>query len=162
MTKRRAKGDGSVYQKKDGRYTGEYTDANGKRRYVSGKSKADVKTKIRTALANKEVEIVTGPENLNVEKFMDRWLEVTKDTVKPNTWRPYEAITRLHIKPTLGKVKLEKLNALQLQSLYRDKLNSSLSPRRVQYIHVTVRKALSDAVRWQLVRTQRHLPNHYD
>jgi hypothetical protein len=34
MTKRRAKGDGSVYQLKDSRCIGEYDDANEKKRYV--------------------------------------------------------------------------------------------------------------------------------
>ena len=43
MTKRRAKGDGSVYQLKDGRCVGEYDHANAKKRYVSGKTKAEVK-----------------------------------------------------------------------------------------------------------------------
>ena len=43
MTKRHAKGDGSVYQLKDGRCIGEYDGANGKKRYVSGKTKAEVK-----------------------------------------------------------------------------------------------------------------------
>jgi hypothetical protein len=36
MTKRRGKGEGQVYQREDGRCIGEYDDANGGRRYVSG------------------------------------------------------------------------------------------------------------------------------
>ena len=39
MTKRRGKGEGSVYRRKDGLCVGEYEDANGKRRYISGKTK---------------------------------------------------------------------------------------------------------------------------
>ena len=34
MTKRRAKGEGSVYRRKDGRVVGEYLDANGRKRYI--------------------------------------------------------------------------------------------------------------------------------
>jgi hypothetical protein len=37
MTKRRVKGEGSVYKRGDGRIVGEYEDAHGKRRYISGK-----------------------------------------------------------------------------------------------------------------------------
>jgi hypothetical protein len=51
MTKRRAKGDGSVYGRGDGRVVGEYLDANGKRRYVSGKTKPEVKAKLRRTVA---------------------------------------------------------------------------------------------------------------
>ena len=47
MTNRRDRGEGSVYRRKDGRCIGEYVDPNGKRRYVSGKTKAEVRTKLR-------------------------------------------------------------------------------------------------------------------
>jgi integrase len=43
------------------------------------------------------------------------------------------------------------LNALQLEALYRRKLDAGLSARRVRYIHVTIRKALKDAVKLQLL-----------
>jgi integrase len=52
MTKRRGRGEGSVYRRKDGRCIGEYEDANGKRRYVSGKTKAEVRQKLRKLLAH--------------------------------------------------------------------------------------------------------------
>jgi integrase len=151
MTKRRVKGEGSAYKRGNGRYVGEYEDANGKRRYVSGTSKADVNTKLRKAIADREAGIALV-ESLTLEAFMDRWLGTVKDRVRPSSFKPYEAITRLHINPTLGKSKLEKLTALQLQTLYRTKLDEGLSPRRVQYIHVTIRKALKDAECWDLVR----------
>jgi hypothetical protein len=49
ITKRRDKGSGSIYQRKDGsgRFVGEYSDVLGKRRYVSGKTKTAVKAKLR-------------------------------------------------------------------------------------------------------------------
>jgi integrase len=152
MTRRRAKGDGSVYRREDGRWVGEYDDLNGKRRYITGKTKSGVQAKLRKAIADKEAGIAAHSEHLTVGAYMDRWLDAVKDTVCPGTFRPYEAIVRLHIKPTLGKTKLDRLDALQLQSLYKAKLSSGLSPRRVQYVHATISKALNDAVRWQLLR----------
>ena len=82
---------------------------------------------------------------------MDRWLDSIREQVRPGTFKPYEAIARLHIKPTLGSTKLDKLNALQLETLYRQKLDAGLSARRVRYIHATIRKALKDAIRLQLL-----------
>ncbi len=52
--KRRDKGDGSAYQRSNGRYVGACTDNDGKRRYVSGKDKNEVKAKLKEALKNKE------------------------------------------------------------------------------------------------------------
>ena len=151
MTKRRVKGEGSVYRRKDGRYMGEYNDATGKRRYVSGKNKQDVATKLRKALEERDKGIAHDSKELTLSKYLDRWLEQQKDRVRVGTYKPYEAIVRLHIKPTLGSTKLDKLNAIQLERLYAQKLDAGLSARRVRYIHVTIRKALKDAVRLQLL-----------
>jgi integrase len=151
MTKRRVKGEGSVYRRKDGRFMGEYTDATGKRRYVSGKTKQDVAAKLRKGLEDRDNGVSFNSEGLTVAKYMDRWLESIQDKVRPGTYKPYEAISRLHIKPTLGSTQLEKLTAVQLEALYTQKLNAGLSARRVRYIHVTIRKALKDAVRLQLL-----------
>ena len=55
------------------------------------------------------------------------------------------------MKPSLGKTRLDRLNALQVQSLYRSKLDSGLSPRTVQMVHLTLHKALKQAVKWMLI-----------
>ncbi len=153
MTKRRAKGEGSVYRRKDGRVVGEYEDANGRKRYITSttKTKQEMKAAVRKALENRDKGIAYDSENFTVEKYLDRWLEAIRDNVRPGTFKPYEAIVRLHVKPTLGRTKLDKLNAMQLEKLYRQKLDAGLSARRVRYIHVTIRKALKDAVRLQLL-----------
>jgi len=151
MTKRRIKGEGSVYQRKDARFVGEYNDANGRRRYVSGKNKADVRTKLRENLAERDKGIIVDSEGLTVEKYMNRWLESTRDNVGLRTYQRAEETTRLHIAPTLGCVRLDKLTAMQLDALYRAKLKTGLSPRSVQIVHATVHKALKQAVRWRLV-----------
>jgi integrase len=153
MTKKLANGEGSVYKTKDGRVIGTWQDATGRTRYVTSKTmtKAEMNAAVRKKLQERDEGIVHDSEGLTVEKYMDRWLESIRGNVRPGTYKPYEAIVRLHIKPTLGTVKLDKLSAMQLEKLYRQKLDSGLSPRRVRYIHVTVRKALKDAVRLQLL-----------
>jgi integrase len=153
MTKKRANGEGSVFKRKDGRVVGVYEDANGKTRYIYSKtmSKTEMKAALRKKLQERDEGIAHDSEGLTVEKYMDRWLESIKDRVRPGTFKPYEVIVRLHIKPTLGTTKLEKLTAMQLENLYHQKLDAGLSARRVRYIHVTIRKALKDAVRLQLL-----------
>jgi integrase len=89
---------------------------------------------------------------MRVEGYLDKWLPTVKDTVKERTWTRHEEIVRLHLKPSIGHVKLQKLNALDVQELYRTKLDSGLSARTVQIIHTTLHKALKQAVRWSLVQ----------
>jgi integrase len=147
---RRPKGSGSIYTRKDGRVVGEY-EANGKKRYVYGKTKKEVASKLAKAIADRDARLVYDSGKLTVEAYLDKWLDTIRDTLRNRTVQRHEQIVRLHLKPTLGKVKLDKLNALQLQALYRQKLDLGLSPRTVQIIHATIYKALKQAVRWQLI-----------
>jgi integrase len=147
--RRRTKGTGSVYTRKDGRVVGEWEDTNGRTRYIYGKDEGKVSERVAEAIKNRDAGV--DSENMTVGGYMDRWLIAIRNTVRVGTWKQYEMIVRLHIKPTLGNTKLEKLNALQIQSFYRERLDAGLSARRVQYAHVTIHKSLKDAVRWRLV-----------
>jgi len=149
--KRRDKGEGSVYRRKDGRCVGEYEDANGKRRYVSGKTKAEVRAKLRKLLANRDEGVAYDSEKLTVGDYLDRWLRALEGSVRQRTWQRHEEVVRLHLKPMIGCVKLDKLNALQVQNVYSEKLNAGLSERSVEIIHLALHKALKQAVRWSLV-----------
>lgn len=154
MTKKRANGEGSVYRRKDGRVVGEWVDATGQTRYMTSKTKtkAEMKAAVRKALEDRDNGVAYDAENLTVEMYIERWLESTQDTVGLRTYQRSESSAHLHIVPTLGKVKLEKLTAMQLDGLYRKKLKAGLSPRSVQLIHATAHKMLKQAVRWNLVR----------
>ena len=148
---RRSRGEGSIYKRKDGRWCGKYVDANGKTRYVYGKTKAEVRTKLTKAIADKDAGVVYDAGMLTVGEYLDRWLDSVEDSLRPGAFRRYEESCCLHIKPELGKVRLSRLNALQLQALYRKKLDEGLASRTVQIIHATLNKALKQAVRWSLV-----------
>jgi integrase len=69
-----------------------------------------------------------------------------RDTVRQRTWERYEQIVRVHIKPSLGRIKLKALTPTHIRGLYREKLDAGLASRTVQYIHTTLHKALKDAV----------------
>jgi integrase len=68
-----------------------------------------------------------------------------KNTVRGTTFERYEQITRKHIAPEVNRVKLKALTPAHVRGLYKAKLKSGLSPRTVQYIHVTLHKALKQA-----------------
>jgi len=68
------------------------------------------------------------------------------DTVKATTFERYEQITRLHLKPALGRVKLKALTPAHIRGPYREKLEAGSSARTVCYVHTTLHKALKQAV----------------
>jgi integrase len=150
MAKRRGRGEGSIYRRKDGSWVAQYTVGD-KRRYIYGKTRKEVAARLSKTLVERDSGIVYDSENLKVADYLDRWLDSIRDTLRHRTWVRHEEVTRLHLKPTIGGAKLDKLNALQVQFMYREKLDSGLSPRTVQIIHATLYKALKQAVRWSLV-----------
>jgi integrase len=92
-------------------------------------------------------------DKMTFGEYLDRWLrDVVKGSVARHTYKDYEGKVRLHLKPTLGPVRLKDLTSAHLQALYRQKTEDGLSPRTVEYIHSTARKALAKAEEWDLVR----------
>jgi integrase len=155
MAKRRGNGEGTITRRKDGRWEARYTaqTADGpKRKVLYGKTRQEVAQKLTKAMADRDGGLVFDHENLRVEDYLDRWLNGSvRGNVKPITYESYERILRVHVVPTLGRVKLNYLNPLHLQSLYRERLDSGLSSHTVQYVHVVMHRALKQAVRWGLV-----------
>jgi integrase len=106
-----------------------------------------VAAKLAKALSDREGGLDFDAKNLTLGEYLSLWLaDSVKDTVRLTTYQGYERIVRLHINPTLGRVKLDTLNPTHLRSLYRQRLEAGLAPRMVQLVHTTIHKALKQAV----------------
>src|SRR5215207_61755 len=147
---KRGNGEGSITRRKDGLYMARYTvqTASGaKRKTLYGKTRGEVSEKLAKAMADRDGGLVFDADNLKVGEYMARWLsDAVQGTVRRTTFARYEQITRLHIVPAFGRTKLKNLTPAHVRGLYRQKLDSGLSPRSVQYIHTTLHKALKQAV----------------
>ena len=113
-----------------------------------GRSRRSSPKRWRTAASG----IVFDDENLTVGEYLDRWLtDSVRGTVRESTYSRDKYLLTNHIKPALGRIKLTNLNALHLQGLYRDRLDSGLSGSTVHKMHHILHKALKQAVRWHLI-----------
>jgi integrase len=154
VAKRRGNGEGSVYRRKDGLWVGQYkihSPNRAKTKYIYAKSRKDAATKLAKAIADRDSGLVFDSASLTVGGYLDRWLDAIRGTVRERTWKRSEEIVRIHLVPSLGKTRLNRLSALQLQSLYNSKLDSGLSARTVRMIHTILHKALKQAVKWSLI-----------
>lgn len=147
---RRGNNEGSIYKRKDGRYCGQYFDGK-KQRYIYGREKETVRVKLARSIADRDAGIVFDSENLTVAAYLEKWLESIELTISPRTYERREQIVRNHLSPPLGRTKIDKLNAMQIQSLYKSKLDEGLSPGTVKGIHATLYMAMKQAHLWQLV-----------
>ncbi len=157
MAKKKAAGNGAgtVYPRKnkDGRitsYLGSYFGPDGKRRYVSAKTKTECREKLRKAMGDADQGLLFDAGGLTLGQYLDKWLPTIKGTVRQRTWERYEQLVRVHIKPALGKKKLKGLTRTHVKAFYAD-CRERVSARTVQYIHTTLHKALKDAKADRLV-----------
>jgi integrase len=80
-----------------------------------------------------------------VGTFLTYWLEHVK--VGPTTRPAYRQKLTLHVIPTLGHLRLDRLTVQHVNELLNDKAKT-LSPQSVHHIRAVLRGALNDAVRW--------------
>ncbi len=87
-----------------------------------------------------------------LNQFLNRWIEVcAKPRLRAKSLRDYEGLLRRYVRPTLGAKVLATVSAFDIQALYRELLNRSLSARSIRYTHAVLRSALKQAVRWKLI-----------
>src|SRR5215218_2699387 len=133
------------------RYT-VHTAEGPKRKTLYGKTRQDVAAKLTKEMADRDGGLVFDDENMTVGGFLDRWLsDCVHGSVRQSTFDRDSYLVRVHIKPSLGRIKLKKLTARDVQRFYRDCLDARLSPSTVNKIHNVLHKALSQAVRWSLI-----------
>jgi integrase len=156
MVRRRGNGEGSITQhKKSGLYMARYwveTPKGPKRKTIYGKTRQKVADELTKVLAAQVDGIACDDENMTVAEYLDSWLKGSvRGSVRQSTLDRYESAVRLHVKPTLGKLKLKKLTPAHLQGFYQGRLDAGLAPASVNKLHVILHKALSQAVKWSMV-----------
>lgn len=152
---KRANGDGSIWQRADGRWCAAYyvpKPGGGRvRKYVYGTSRAEVRRKLTEMIRNVDQGVPVPVGSQTVADYLAEWLRHTRPLVRESTYAAYESNVRLHIVPRIGRRKLDKLSARDVRLMLDDLRTTGRRPRLVQYVHATLRAALGHAVREELV-----------
>lgn len=157
MTTRRGNNEGSITQRKDGRWEGKVSlgfrpDGTRIRKSVYGKTKTDVRNQMNALIREHAAGTPVDFKRQTLAQFLDAWLEdVVKGSVRPRTYYSYAQLVRDHLNPSIGRHQLAKLTPQHVQTMMNDKLASGLSPRTVQYMRSVLRRALGQALKWRLV-----------
>ena len=116
--RRRGRGEGSIYQRSDGRWCGALTtgaDENGKlkRRVVYGRTRREVADKLARLNADSITGTLTEPNRITVGEYLNRWLrDDVAQSRRPSTAEGYELMVRKHINPHIGGLHIQKLTPL--------------------------------------------------
>jgi integrase len=153
---RRANGEGTIFQRSDGRWVGEayvLLPTGGRRRKtIYGKTRAEVHERVTNLIAQAQRGIVAPNTRQTVEQYMTTWLdEVARRNVRPRTFQNYELMVRRHIVPAVGRIRLDRLTAADVRRLVNGTEDRGYSSSTVRHIHAVLRVALEQAVREDLV-----------
>ena len=128
-------------------FVGAFFGPDGKRHWVSAKTKTECWRKLNMAMADAERGILPGPANLTLEQYLTSWLaDSVKGTVSRATYDSYRRDVHYHIIPELGRRKLKELTPADIRRLYRKMVERGLKDRSIEYVHTTLRKSLKAAV----------------
>lgn len=148
----RSNGLGTIKQRKDGRWEGQYTcgkDANGKliRKSIYGKTKPEVEKKLAAITTDQERGEFIMPEKILYKEWLKVWQDDYLGSVKGSTKTNYEYHIEKNIIPALGGIRLQRLTAPMIQKLYKQKEKDGLSPKTIKNLHGVIHKSLDQAVK---------------
>jgi len=150
MAKRRGNKEGTIYQRKDGRWCAQVS-LDGRRLTHYAKTQRECREWLRDIQAQIEEGLTIDGARASLGEYLEQWLEVTKQSLRPKTWKQYSQIARQHILPGLGNIRLRDLRPDHVQSLYAAKQKAGTSASTVRLIHAVLHKALAQALKWGLV-----------
>lgn len=93
------------------------------------------------------------PSRATVSAYLEEWLAGISGEVRGGTWRNYRDAVMNYIAPRIGDVPLQGLTRNRIRAMYQELATSGrvrggtgLSAKSVHNVHLTLRKALADAV----------------
>ncbi|GIW36248.1 MAG: site-specific integrase [Meiothermus sp.] len=152
---RRGKGEGSIFQRKDGRWAAFVTvgygpDGKQQKRWVYGRTRREVAEKLARLLPKAGYGLIQ-PHRLRLGDWLERWAaeHIRTHNIRPSTVAKYEEYKK-RLAP-LAHISLTRLTPLAIRSFLADLAHLSPSTRRQTFQFL--RAALRDALRLGLVES---------
>jgi integrase len=150
---RRSRGEGAIYPTADGRLRGSIVlphpdGTRSVRRYVSGRTRADVVRRLDDLRREGAAGFATG---LTAGDYLARWIVSVRPRLRAATHREYSRHVRAYWTPAIGRVALTRLTPAHVERAMAELVERGLSAVTVRSARTTLRRALHDAQRDGLV-----------
>ena len=135
--KRRDKGEGSVYQRKDGTWAAQYIpDGSTKPKYLYGKTENEVKKKLREFKKEVAKNGYTEIQKITVKEYMDKWLyTVKKNKLKPTSFDRDEFTLNNQVYPYIGDMQIGALTHDDIQRLLNTLVDNGFAYSTIKKAH---------------------------
>ena len=134
-----------------GKWRLQYFDAEGRIRTKTAPSKQDAYMALGLVQQQLSQGFLAKPDREVpiLGDWLDVWLEQKAIQLKWSTTESLEALIRLHIKPALGKIRLNQVSPLLVEAFYSSlQAKKELSPATIKKVHTILHQALQQAVRY--------------
>lgn len=91
-----------------------------------------------------------GPKS-TVAAMIERWRHQSEPEWSPSTVAAYDSYLRNHILPALGDMKVGAVQGSDIDDLYATLRRKKLKASSIAKVHVILRRAFSEAVRWEWI-----------
>ncbi len=163
MSRRRGGyGAGGWRRRRDGSVELRWHDAEGKRRsrYLpSGTTPRDAQRALAEIHQSAASGVPVGSAAQTVGVFAQRWLrEVAPHQLRPRTLERYDGIVRLHIIPSIGGVRLDRLTPDHIAKVHADCRRKTgrggieMAPASIRAVHACLRSILRTALERRLLQ----------
>jgi integrase len=120
----------------------------GERFRFYGKTQREVRERMTVIKRDLQQGIPPITGRMTLGAYLNQWLvESAKPTVRESTYSSYRTIVRNHLVPKLGQVQIRQLTPSMVERFLNERLAIGLSPRRVEYFHAVLRRALNRAIK---------------
>lgn len=136
----------------------------GKRRQItrSGfKTKKEAEVACAEMIAQYERGELVISKKQTLASYLEFWLEnYAKTKLRQSTYTNHKVVVRSRIIPALGHHELDKLSPLHVIKYLTELQKEELSADYIKYLHAVLKKALNQAVKWQLI--PKNIMEHVD
>jgi len=151
--KTRSDGEGSIYQRKDGKWVASISlgkDHTGKRmrrtRIATTKKQASIKLRELRDMARDNSLVVD--DKITVAEFCDLWINtIVPSKVLPSTVETYRYALHQWVLPYVGHIRLVEFTSQDYAQMQQSLLDSGLSPATVRHARRPLSACLNQAVR---------------
>ena len=161
---RRGNGEGTIYERANGTYSAQiithYDPATGKpvKAFFTGSTRQEAANWLAQTRSELNQGLYIDASEMTLGQWLDEWLTIyKKGQIRSTTYENYERCINRHIKPNIGRVPLDKLQAHTLQKFYNKLSGTSRAgselhlTRSVKLAHSIIRQALQQAVKGDLL-----------
>ena len=135
--RRRARGEGSIYERPDGRWAATvslgFRQGKRVRKQLYGATKREVQDKLNRVLTNLQDGLEPPSAKQTLKQFLEHWLEcAAKPRLRPRTYIGYEQHLETHVIRALGHLRLHALTPQQVQAMLAGLQLKKLAPRTIR------------------------------